>query len=431
MSPKPESINPRQLPEISTTADRVSRNLPKTTFEQRSKIYQDLRSLITPGFLSISTKVSNHAFALRSLAPHDYNLLQHRVAGMKGTWRAWTIATSIWMVDGQILGHDQAALIRAYRFVSSLSASTQNHLYRLAASLALRVQRSLEVLEAYLYETESRDLWKAAGTAAFDTGWGENFGQNHVQRYWSLFNTIEDERESRDWEWQSTKFQVGAHAPKGIKKLNEKDWQAQKTLREKRDATKDRIYYETVGLVPKLSHKERAKAVKPVQKAETFEELQEEMKNWVEGKKDSHDNIIEDIKRQMREMVEERRRLEKERAQEMRKAFEEENQHLMESGSFQVLTGEAAEKAAERIFRKTTPKVYSSNRHNSAYDKYLSPKTQIDSGSLQVDEDGEMLSESLSEDQVQTLLRSIKAEDDDKEHPEVLQNLIENQKPLR
>lgn len=326
------------------------------------------------------------------------------------------------MIEGQALGADQIALLQVYHRIARMPASVQGALYRIVLQLAKRVQRALEVMEAYLYEDESRDLWKSEGPNACDMGWGLDWkmGHNYVQRYWTLYNRVEDMREQRNWEWQMVKFQVSAHAPKGVKKLNEKDHRQERDLQDRRRKTQDLVYFEAMGLIPRVSGRMRKDSVMSVRKSETFEELQEEMKMWVEGKKDSHDEVVESIKEKIRENVEARKRLEKERIESIRKLAQEEA--VPDSGKFQYLTGKDAARFTERLKNPERPQVFSSNTHNSAYEKYIAAKTMA--GKVHIDAQGN-LHGGMDIDGSGLMA------DDDAEHvdPTNLQNLIERSRP--
>lgn len=325
------------------------------------------------------------------------------------------------MIDGQVLGSDQSALMKVYRQVSMMPATVQSFLYRIVLGLAKRVQTALEVMESYLYEDESRDLWKSEGPDACEMGWGLDWkmGHNYVQRYWILYNRVEDMREQRNWEWQMVKFQVSAHAPKGIKKLNEKDQRQEHELQVRRRRTQDLVYFESLGLIPKVSGRLRKDSLMSVRKAESFEELQEEMKMWVEGKKDSHDEIVESIKNRIREQVEARKQQEKERIEAIRELAREEE--LPDQGKFLMLSGEEASKYREQLIKKAPPQVFSQNTHNSAYDKYIAAKLMA--GNIRVDERGNLHGGMEIES------AELRDEEESKVNPSILQDLIDRRRP--
>ena len=64
--------------------------LARTTPEQRVEMYEDVRSLIVPGFLAHSFSIGDARFAIRSLDRTDWTILRHRTHGLtEKRWRAW------------------------------------------------------------------------------------------------------------------------------------------------------------------------------------------------------------------------------------------------------------------------------------------------------------------------------------------------------
>lgn len=376
--------------------------LPPTTAEQRSEIYEDLRSLLLLGFLCADIRVQGIPFTLRTLNPTEFRVLKHRVCGRQGEWRPWTLAMSTWMMDGQILTRtDQPALVETYRCMRALPTGVQNTLYSVLGSLVRRSKKALETMEGYLYEAESRELWRTDGenliaVAHENTG---SKGLNLAQRYWMLYNRMEDDREKRNTMWAFVKFMTGAHAPKGIKKLNEKDSRYERDLELRRQSIRDRVYYESLGVIKRLEGRERDLESRPIKKAETEEELREEMAKWVAGEEDEHDVIVRSIKERIRESVEERKRLEEERKEELRQAFLEETK--MDTGSFVFLSPEEAQKA-QVPSASSVPHVYFDTGHNSFFEKHVARKPQT--GALRV-ENGQIISgREVDPSSVETLL---------------------------
>jgi len=247
-------------------------------------------------------------------------------------------------------------------------------LFTMVLRLAERVQLALDLLESYFYESESRELWKSEGRHILEPAFGVSWPStiNAVQKYWILYNTMEDERENREHQWTMVKFMVGPHAPKGIKKLSDKDRERERELRERRAKIQDRTFWEALGVIPKLRGKDREMSIREVRKAETFEELQEEMKNWVRGNLDDHDRIVESVKNRIRDEVQAREQMEIDRAEALRVAMEEEsNRNVGKPEILRTLTPEEM----DRFMRPQPVQVYYGEGRNSAYEKYLATKT--------------------------------------------------------
>ena len=95
--------------------------LPKTTPEQRATMYEDIRTLLSPGFLAHGTTVNGVRVVQRSLNKNDWDLLQYRIdPNTPISWKRWVVAASIWMVNGQIILGNEGALYRVYEMCSTL-----------------------------------------------------------------------------------------------------------------------------------------------------------------------------------------------------------------------------------------------------------------------------------------------------------------------
>ena len=143
--------------------------LARTTAEQRSEIYTDVRSLIVPGFLSHAVSIGRARFVLRSLDQADWLLLEYRTEGLtQKDWKAWCVATSIWMVNGSVLFEDETATYRLYETLKEMPSAALDKLYSALNGLMRRVNAASNIIEAFLYENESRSLWKTQGTALIE-----------------------------------------------------------------------------------------------------------------------------------------------------------------------------------------------------------------------------------------------------------------------
>jgi predicted small metal-binding protein len=369
--------------------------LSTTTPEQRSAIYDDVRSLIAPGFLIHHVSVNGSRFVLRSLSDDDWLVLRTRTWGAPvKEWKAWMVSSSIWMVDGQIvLGEDETSY-RLFEMCLSMPDSVLEDFEMIVSALMKRLTEAAQVVEAFMYEDESRLLWKSHGGAKSDSYFhGRQIGANAVRRIWSYFNDVEDQREHNDYLWSIAKFEASPHAPKGVKKLQAQDQNSKSEEKRSRQKTQDRIYYEAMGLVAKLSSEERREGRRgpwqDVYMAETADELQEVMRRWVEGIKDDHDNVVDGAKARIKHDVEQRKLKSAAQRKALSAALEEEGI----AGSKMVpIAGQAGQAFLDRVSARIpgTSKVLQDNSHNSAYDKYIAQNPEV--GNLVVDEQGRVMS---------------------------------------
>jgi hypothetical protein len=400
--------------------------LAKTTSEQRSEIYDDVRTLLVPGFLSQAVSIGSARFVMRSIDQADWDLLQYRAWGLgEHDWRSWCVAMAIWMVNGSVVSNDEVATCRLFEAFVELPRDTLNMLYNLVTSLMRRVERAGDLLEGFLYEHESRSLWRTDGE-----GLRQRKATHAMQRFhnsvislWIYYNQMEDRRESEDHDWVLTKFLVSPHAPKSVKKLNAQDKKRDADTRRRRERVQDRVYYEAKGLLSKKGEKDQTdnRPFQQVIMAETEEELRESMRRWVEGKKDDHDRVVDNAKAKIKYEVEKRKEDNVKRRGALDAALKEEG---ITRNQLVPLAGDAGKKFLERMQARFPGAKYvvDDHTHNSAYQKYIEKNPEV--GDLHVDEEGNIKSlRPVTEDMVDVLRKP------DQNARETLQDKISQRRP--
>ena len=170
------------------------------------------------------------------------------------------------------------------------------------------------------------------------------------------------------------------------------------------------MFWKAHGAV--IGNEDKARILKShsgVVRAETEQDLNQEMADWVSGKKDYHDNAIDFVKAKIKGEVEGRRQAEEDRIASIQQALEEEG---IDEPAFVPLMGAAAEAVKRRMIGKTTATVVYDDNHNSAYDKYI--KNNPDVGVLDVDEHGNIQSTAEVTQSAQELLGLLVKPDDQK-----------------
>lgn len=400
--------------------------LAPTTPEQRAEIYADVRSLIVPGFLAHHVAVGETRLCLRSLDAADWDLLRYRVHGLAGQrWKAWVVASSVWMVNGAVLLGSEEDVCALAQMCESLPKTVLDMLYSTVNGLMRRVLKGTEILEGFLYENESRQLWRTEGPAIRDRR--GRFAQrfyNPVISLWIYYNEMEDHRERDEHEWQIAKFVASPHAPKGVKKITAKDKQRLGDMMKRRQRVMDRAYYEAKGLVERRREGKPAASIRArddVRMAETPEELREVMRRWVAGIKDDHDRVVDQAKARIKHEVESRRSEAAKRREALDRALEDEG---FTRSQPLPLSGEAGKKFLERM-RSRLPGasvVVDDHTHNRAYAKYIENNPEV--GDLAVDDEGNLFSKSPVSAEMLDVLRK----PDATERP-TLQQQIERRKP--
>jgi len=285
--------------------------------EQRRAIYDDVEELLIPGFLSQTVEAGGIQLSMKSLFPGEMYVLRNRL-GRRITerlWREWAVATSTWMLDGQVLLGDVNAAVRVREAIRSLPGPALDSLFSVFMSLRNRMHIAASRVEAYCYEDFGRATWRMTGrkSPSRDDVAGvpgvSSLGMNHVQRLWVAYNLAEDDRQAWNLEWAAAKLIASASSPKGVKQLNQKDESDRNLENDRRQGVIRKAYYQASG---RQIDEEDGMVVR---RAVSADELANEMERWARGEHDPHDQIIEAYKNKIREQHEANRRAHEARMQ--------------------------------------------------------------------------------------------------------------------
>jgi hypothetical protein len=275
-------------------------------------MYEDLIPLVVPGFLTTRVQIGSTSLGLRSLSINDTNHLRQIARDGGPDWPFHLAAASIWMIDG-------VSLLESYPYnqMPALAVLRNGHksLVRMVFSQALsffrRMRDANRLFEAFLYEDESRRLWKATNNGAHQiwTQAGmpglERLGQNPFQSSWVQWNRAEDDRLDHDYQWSLTKMLVSVQSSKSAKKLDAKDKTRLEAEKSRRAEAQNRAYYIYKGVLDDEG-KRKEDPILQVLQPRTAQELSEEMRRWVSGEKDIHDLVVEDYKNRIKIEYEEK-----------------------------------------------------------------------------------------------------------------------------
>lgn len=367
--------------------------LPKTTIEQRGQFYTDVEALLSPGFLTHPVVVAGTRLQLRSLGTGDLFMLRSRTEGCSPReWRVWTVSTAIWMVNGRsVLGHDDAVPFLA-KYVSEMPDMMLGVLFSTALGLWVRVLTATKDVEAFIYESASRYRWKSTNRQMLDSGvpGASTLGLNTIQRIWMAFNEMEDSRKAEESTWEGFKFVASSNAPKAVAKIDQGDRQRRKDESEQRQRRLDQFFYEKLGV---LSPDDRASDSTSSYRLATksVEDLEDEMRRWVTGDADLHDQVVEEYKARIRaqreqekaELAARRIALQAERERQEREA----QQTGFRPQPLMALTGAQLQQMLQgrgAFGRSGTTFIPSAPHGDRLYEKYIAEGAVV-AGPLQVD----------------------------------------------
>ena len=323
-------------------------SLPRSTPKQRLPLYEDVETLISPGFLTHSVSVGSVKLAVRSLGPGDLFLLRSRVGyGSDNEWKMWALASAVWVVNGAVVLGEANAATAIIPVLRNLPSEAIAKLFSVLLGLFARQTKALHAVESFCYEGSSRYIWKSYGghhpTAHSGIEGASTLGSNGVQRMWAFFNSVEDQRLRDETMWEGFKLTTSAQAPKGVKKIDERDKRTHQQEQDRRQELQDRFYYETLGLIKPKGEETDGDA--PVAKlgSKSPDDLADEMYRWVVGDEDQHDAIVNAYKKQVTERYEQEKRVRAER----RRAIQERELGTGSEDSPMALVGYTPEQLQE------------------------------------------------------------------------------------
>jgi hypothetical protein len=275
--------------------------LPQTTPQQRYDMYEDLISLLQVGFLSVPVQIGPLTVSLRTLNNGDMFLVHQRAAQANNEdYRRWTLASSTWMAGGQILLEDYNAAVSCFDGYQGLRPVHLRILLHLLNCLTNRQARAQSMIDAFCLEHFSRSMWRQTGGVYPSTAYGgvpgaTNLSMNLAQRIWIAHNRLEDIREHNEAAWSHAKMVASATSPKGVDQLNQKESGMRQTEEARKQEILDHAYYKWTGYLSEDGITPMSN--RPVFKqASTPDELAEEMRKWVSGELDFHDQIVANYK---------------------------------------------------------------------------------------------------------------------------------------
>lgn len=286
--------------------------MPVTTPQLRAPLYADVESLLHPGFLTHMSALAGHKIHLRSLCDSDLFLLRSRSMHASNLeWRAWVVATGIWMLDGDICLGQPDAPPALFKTLLASSRRVIDCLFSQMAGLFLRSRAAFQAATVYCLEDTSRHLWLSTGRErSFDAvgvPGAERLGRNPVQQFWVAFNLIEDQVAAQDLQWEGHKLVAATNNPKFIERLRQQETGARRQKEDERGQRLDDFFFSRARMETPHASSSNARGV-----LKSTQELAEEMRRWVVGEMDEHDLIVHQYRESVRQqqMAAERRRQE-------------------------------------------------------------------------------------------------------------------------
>jgi len=306
---------------------RIKITVPDTYRKVDDEVWSELEAYLYQGFLTTSAVIAGKTFVfktLNALEVRNTNFMRPtRGVSPDGSnsFKTIFIAYSIFMIDGQNTLYERPRHIsRLIRVIGKIQPKLQDKILENLAAINQRASRLFPLAESYCHENRSRYRWlqirdipihspMATGISGTD-----ELGMNQCQQMWTAVNRIIDNREDMERDWQNAKFVGSCFAGKGIRSIDEKDRMRHEKERVEREEQKIKVLHDylnrksgTEEPKPKVQLPDGrwAEVAEGTQsdgkfRAETAEELAEQLERALAGEKDFHDLVIEAKERELR-----------------------------------------------------------------------------------------------------------------------------------
>lgn len=346
---------------------------------RRRFLYRDVEELIEYGFLQHTLLIEGRSVTFRSLLPQDVLRLQARIdsARTKADVLSWSLASSIWMIDGFEISLDPRdnAVFYVHRAIfDDMPYSVLEALSVITTGFQNRLSRALKLAEAFCYEPYGRSLWRLLGRP---TGNLENAPL--VRRIWAAHNLAEDVSKEDDREWGHTSAVVASMSNKAAKHIR----QAMQKHDDAEEARRHRVIEDAVNWVIRGDEPEepttimvngKKVVVSRIHSAQTVGDLEEEMRRVFTGEKDFHDTLVEEYHEQIRKRTEARRQAKREAILEARRKAAEREADMGPQSIVGYTREQLATLNPEALKPKTTATVPESAKEQHLYERYFAPR---------------------------------------------------------
>jgi len=293
---------------------RVEIRVPETYKKIDETVWEELEKYLFCGFLTSVSTVVGQPFVFKSMNHNELRLVEFMKPGRasvpeaRSFFRTAFIAHSIFFVNGQNALFDRPRHIgRLVKTVSKIPAPVQEKILSSLSSLNERASNLYPLVEIYVYENRSRFKWLHTKGSPIHSGLHtgipgtDELGMNLCQQTWTSLSRMIENREEMERDWSNAKFIGGCFAGKGVKAIEERDRGRLETERVEREELKLKVLFRYLNRGTDNKEPEetitlpdgRKASVAKKFKAESAEELAEELSAALSGEKDYHDLVIE------------------------------------------------------------------------------------------------------------------------------------------
>lgn len=308
---------------------RVEITVPKNYRDVNEKVWRELEEYLYTGFLYSPARVLGRSFVLKSvnhLELRNINMMRPAAGSppqVRATFRAAMIAHSLFIIDGVNVLHNRADHFdKLMRVVSAIPAQIQDKIVENISYINARAMRLHPLVEPYCQDNRSRFHWMQLGSVPLHSSkitgipGTDDLGMNHCQQTWTALNRLADIREEAEKQWAYAKFVGSCFNGKGVRQVDEQDKARKNRERQEFEENRMRVIRDYLNKSSGQRDESadlilpdgRKAIVEGRFRAESAEDLAEQLSAALSGEKDAHDIIIEQhFKRAMREKEERER----------------------------------------------------------------------------------------------------------------------------
>lgn len=291
---------------------RVQIRVPEQYRDIDEAVWKDLEEYLFTGFLASHANLLGQSFVFKTLNHLEVrNISYARPPGseVSAGFKASFIAHSLFVAMGRNVLYRRAEhLHQLIELVAKIPPAFQDKILENLNALNKKAQRLYPLVEAYVHESRSRYHWlflkRLAIHSSEATGIAgtAELGMNYCQQTWVAMNEALDRRDEIESDWNHAKFVGSCFAGKGMISIEEQDKarrnrekqeieeKKMQLLREYIDASAGKPIDSDQGTVT-LPDGRRA-VVTGRFKAESAEELAEQLSAALSGEKDWHDKVV-------------------------------------------------------------------------------------------------------------------------------------------
>jgi hypothetical protein len=263
--------------------------------------YQDVEHLLFKGFIPYQVQVGGLNLVFKTINEHEYERIM-LMSGLKDDPRYTSFFNlnylfySIYMVDGMnILKNREDHYGDFTDILKQFPTAFFKKINEVLEYLVKRQNNCSISLEQYVLEYESRYNWEYRknqvlnSSAHTSIGGTEILGMNQFQKYWTVLNVREDNKEKWEQDYSLFKFLASFTDPKAVKKIENID----KVKKEEEEKRKERL--RVMGTEEEIKY-----LASPM---DTREGIIKELEKQMRGEKDDHDRYVESYEKSIRKQM--------------------------------------------------------------------------------------------------------------------------------